>query len=673
MSPFQHGEVFVTEDGAETDLDLGHYERFVDEFVQRESNVTTGGIYSTVIAKERRGDYLGGTVQVIPHITNEIKSRVHRLAQQLRVDVLITEVGGTVGDIESLPFLEAIRQFRKDIGRDNVLYIHVTLVPVIGVVGELKTKPTQHSVAELREIGIQPDIIVVRSEQPRLARPARQDRAVLRHRAGGRHLGRRRRRHLQGAAGHARGGAGRPRRAHAQAGAAARQTWTSGRPWWSASTSATEPVTIALVGKYVQLHEAYLSVWEALKHSAIHHGRKLEILWVDSEELSTDTVGERLGRADGVIVPGGFGMRGIEGKIEAIQYCRENKVPYLGVCLGMQCAVIEFARNVCGLEGANSWEFNEDTPYAVIDLLPEQKNVRDMGGTMRLGAEPVCLVPDSRAHAAYGARTSSSSATVTASRSTTSCGRSWRPPAWSSAAPRRTAAWSRPSSCRTTRGSWPRSSTRSSSRGPTGRRRCSASSWAPPRACAPSATVPAAEDHRPEVSMSSHRRAAARPLPAPGRARRRPPAASAPWPTWCSEHLRAAGLQPFEDDSAAQTGAGSGCIHVAVPGRGQGTAVLLCAHMDTVAVAGPITPVVDGRRRAQRRQHDPRAPTTRPPSLCCWRCCATWRPQPPAGRVEVAVHHLRRDRPARRQGLRPGAHAGGAPVSCWTPAARSAK
>ena len=400
MSPFQHGEVYVTEDGAETDLDLGHYERFVDEFVQRESNVTTGGIYSSVIAKERRGDYLGGTVQVIPHITNEIKSRVHRLAQQLRVDVLITEVGGTVGDIESLPFLEAIRQFRKDIGRDNVLYIHVTLVPVIGVVGEQKTKPTQHSVAELREIGIQPDIIVVRSETP-VSRGLRDKIALFcdiepdavisavdtddiykiplaMHEEGLDDLV--------------------VRMLKMETPAPDLEEW---RALVEHIVAATEPVTIALVGKYVQLHEAYLSVWEALKHSAIHHGRKLEILWVDSEELTKDTVAERLGRADGVIVPGGFGMRGIEGKIDAVQYCRENKVPYLGVCLGMQCAVIEFARNVCGMEGANSWEFNEDTPYAVIDLLPEQKNVRDMGGTMRLGAEPVCLVPDSRAHMAY--------------------------------------------------------------------------------------------------------------------------------------------------------------------------------------------------------------------------------------------------------------------------------
>ena len=401
MSPFQHGEVFVTEDGAETDLDLGHYERFVDEYVQRESNVTTGGIYSAVIQKERRGDYLGGTVQVIPHITNEIKSRVHRLAQQLRVDVLITEVGGTVGDIESLPFLEAIRQFRKDIGRENVLYIHVTLVPVIGVVGEQKTKPTQHSVAELREIGIQPDIIVVRSEQP-VSRGLRDKIALFcdidpdgvisavdlddihkvplsMHDEGLDDLV--------------------VRKLQLECGPPQLSEWQA---LVSRIGECVEPVTIALVGKYVQLHEAYLSVWEALKHSAIFHGRRLEIRWVDSEEITGDTVADRLARADGVIVPGGFGMRGIEGKIDAIQYCREHKVPYLGVCLGMQCAVIEFARNVCDMDGANSWEFNEDTPYPVIDLLPEQKNVRDMGGTMRLGAEPVCLLPETKAHAAYG-------------------------------------------------------------------------------------------------------------------------------------------------------------------------------------------------------------------------------------------------------------------------------
>ncbi len=401
MSPFQHGEVFVTEDGAESDLDLGHYERFLDEFVQRDSNVTTGGIYNSVITKERRGDYLGGTVQVIPHITNEIKSRVHRLSQDLDVDVLITEVGGTVGDIESLPFLEAIRQFRKDIGRENVLYVHVTLVPVIGVVGEPKTKPTQHSVAELREIGIQPDIIVVRSEGP-VEQGIREKIALfcdvdpdavvsardaddiyrvplLMHREG-----------LDALV---------VRMLHLECDEPDLTEW---RELVDRIDSCQGQVTIALVGKYVQLHEAYLSVWEALKHSAIHHRRKLDLRWIDAEDLTPDTVAEKLGCADGVIVPGGFGQRGVEGKIEAVTYCREHKVPYLGVCLGMQCAVIEYARGVCGMTGADSSEFDPETPFPVIDLLPEQKNVADMGGTMRLGASPVKVLPETKAMAAYG-------------------------------------------------------------------------------------------------------------------------------------------------------------------------------------------------------------------------------------------------------------------------------
>jgi CTP synthase len=402
MSPFQHGEVFVTEDGAESDLDLGHYERFLDEFVQRDSNVTTGGIYNAVITKERRGDYLGGTVQVIPHITNEIKSRVHRLAQNLDIDVLITEVGGTVGDIESLPFLEAIRQFRKDIGRENVLYVHVTLVPVIGVVGEPKTKPTQHSVAELREIGIQPDIIVARSEEaveqgirekialfcdvdPDAVVSARDADDIYRVPLN---MHRERLDELV------------VRMLHLECDEPDLAEW---RALIEQIDSCQGQVTIALVGKYVQLHEAYLSVWEALKHSAIHHCRKLDLRWVDSEDLTPDTVAEKLGCADGVIVPGGFGQRGIEGKIEAIRYCREQKVPFLGVCLGMQCAVIEYARSVCGMTGANSSEFDPESPFPVIDLLPEQKNVADMGGTMRLGASLVKVVPGTKAMTAYDA------------------------------------------------------------------------------------------------------------------------------------------------------------------------------------------------------------------------------------------------------------------------------
>jgi len=403
MSPFQHGEVFVTEDGAETDLDLGHYERFIDEFVQRDSNVTTGGIYNAVIQKERRGDYLGGTVQVIPHITNEIKARVHRLADNLGVDVLITEVGGTVGDIESLPFLEAIRQFRKDIGRENVLYVHVTLVPVIRVVGEAKTKPTQHSVAELREIGIQPDIIVARSEQP-LSRGIRDKIALFCDVEPEAVISARDANDIYEVPLLMRD-EGLDDLIVKKLGLA--QTTPDLGEWQTLverSEACVKPVTIALVGKYIQLHEAYLSVWEALKHSAIYHGRRLQMLWVDAEEITAETVRDKLGAADGVIVPGGFGYRGIEGKIEAIQYARVSKVPYLGVCLGMQCAVIEFARNVAGMTGANSSEFDQDTPYPVIDLLPAQKGVADMGGTMRLGAQAVEIHAGTKAAAAYGAQ-----------------------------------------------------------------------------------------------------------------------------------------------------------------------------------------------------------------------------------------------------------------------------
>ncbi len=401
MSPFQHGEVFVTEDGAESDLDLGHYERFLDEFVQRDSNVTTGGIYNAVITKERRGDYLGGTVQVIPHITNEIKSRIHRLADSTQADVLITEVGGTVGDIESLPFLEAIRQFRKDIGRENVLYVHVTLVPVMGVVGEPKTKPTQHSVAELREIGIQPDVIVARAEEP-LSQGIREKIALFCDVDPDAVISARdaddiyrvplimHDEHLDDLV---------VRLLRLETGAPDLAVW---RAFVERIDACRGPVTIALVGKYVQLHEAYLSVWEALRHSAIHHSRRLDLLWIDSEELNAASVAERLATADGVIVPGGFGQRGIEGKIDAVRYCREQRIPFLGVCLGMQCAVAEYARNVCGMSDANSTEFDPSTTYPVIDLLPEQKAIADMGGTMRLGASRVKLVPDTRAHSAYG-------------------------------------------------------------------------------------------------------------------------------------------------------------------------------------------------------------------------------------------------------------------------------
>jgi CTP synthase len=401
MSPFQHGEVFVTDDGAETDLDLGHYERFVDESLTRDSNVTSGSVYYNVIRKERKGDYLGGTVQVIPHITNEIKERIARVARNPDVDVVITEIGGTVGDIESLPFLEAIRQFRKDIGRKNVIYIHVTLIPFINASGELKTKPTQHSVNELRSIGIQPDIIVCRSDraisqelkdkialftdvEPRAViscvdasniyfvplnlRDEGLDRLVV-------------------------------DKLELEAGPLELDEWIE---LVDRVKQASGAVRIALVGKYVQLQDAYLSVVEALRHAAIHHGRTLEVIWVDAETLRKEEITSRLEAADGILVPGGFGIRGIEGKILSVCYARENKVPYLGLCLGLQVAVAEFARHVAGMVGANSSEFDPSTNYPVIDLLPEQKDIADMGGTMRLGASPTKVVAGTKAHLAYG-------------------------------------------------------------------------------------------------------------------------------------------------------------------------------------------------------------------------------------------------------------------------------
>ncbi len=401
MSPFQHGEVFVTEDGAETDLDLGHYERFVDEFLSRNSNHTTGSIYNTIIRKERKGEYLGSTVQVIPHVTDEIKSRVQRVASSGDVDVVITEIGGTVGDIESLPFLEAIRQFRNQIGRDNVMYIHCTLVPYIEVAGELKTKPTQHSVQELRRIGIAPDVIVCRSKHP-LDSDIREKIALFADVSVDAVI----------SAPDAENIYYIPPMMQAEGLdrlVCDRLGLVTGPPdmrEWEAMVdrvrSATGVVRIALVGKYVQLQDAYLSVVEALNHSAIHHGAKLEIIWVDAETLSWDEAERRLSQADGILIPGGFGIRGIEGKIAAVRFARENQVPFLGVCLGMQVAVVEFARHVVGLEGANSSEFDPETPYPVIDLLPEQKEIEDMGGTMRLGSDPVKVVAGTRAYEAYG-------------------------------------------------------------------------------------------------------------------------------------------------------------------------------------------------------------------------------------------------------------------------------
>jgi CTP synthase len=402
MSPFQHGEVFVTEDGAETDLDLGHYERFIDENTSRLSNATAGAIYDHVIRKERRGDYLGSTVQVIPHITDEIKRRILRVSEASDVDIVLVEIGGTVGDIESLPFLEAIRQLRNQVGRDHVVYVHVTLVPMIEAAGELKTKPTQHSVNELRRIGITPDVVVCRSAQP-LSRELRSKIALFAD--------------LDTEAVVAAQDASNiyrvPLALHAQGFddfVLRRFGIASGPPdleEWVALADRVDalegPVRIAVVGKYVQLQDAYKSVVEALRHGGIHHGHAIDLDFVDAEALSRAEVRDRLIQAHGVLIPGGFGVRGIEGKIMAAQFAREQKVPFLGVCLGMQVAVIEYARHMCGMEGANSAEFDLETPYAIVDLLPEQKELVDKGGTMRLGAEPVQLRADTKARAAYGA------------------------------------------------------------------------------------------------------------------------------------------------------------------------------------------------------------------------------------------------------------------------------
>jgi len=402
MNPSQHGEVFVTEDGGETDLDLGHYERFIDENLHRDSSVTTGSIYSSVLAKERRGDYLGDTVQVIPHITNEIKERIRRLATD-DVDVVITEVGGTVGDIEILPFLDAIRQFRNDVGRDNVAYVHVTLVPFLGPSGEQKTKPTQHSVTELRARGIQPDAIVCRSDRPISLGVKRKisllcdvpEKAVVS--AVDAHnlyeiplvL------HDEGLDGYL--------CSLLRLDAATHPPELSG---WKALVrrveASTTPVRIGLVGKYA-LPDAYLSVVEALRHGGFASGAHVDIDYIDAEEIEGLMVESRLRDLDGMVIPGGFGPRAIEGKIAAAGYAREHEIPCLGLCLGLQTMVIEFARSVCGLTGANSSEFDPDSPYPVIDLMDEQREVVEFGGTQRLGLYPARLEPGSQVAAAYGA------------------------------------------------------------------------------------------------------------------------------------------------------------------------------------------------------------------------------------------------------------------------------
>jgi CTP synthase len=400
MSPFQHGEVFVTEDGAETDLDLGHYERFTDTAMSRLNSVTTGSIYQAVINRERRGDYQGGTVQVIPHITNEIKERIHRVARNTNPDVVITEIGGTVGDIESLPFLEAIRQFRKDVGRQDVLYLHVTLIPWIASAGELKTKPTQHSVKELRSIGIQPDILVCRCQCP-LPQAMKEkvsefcdvvpEAVVTCQDAGSIYevpLNLEREGLAQQALTML---AMEPRFPHLE-------TWQA---LVEGLSNSSRPLNVAIVGKYVSLNDAYLSVVEALRHAAIAHRASLNIRWINSEDLETVCPGAYLNGIDAVVVPGGFGTRGIQGKIRTIQYVRENGIPFLGLCLGMQCSVVEWARHVAQLPGADSSEFDPDSPNPVISLLPEQQDVVDLGGTMRLGLYPCRLSPDTLASRLY--------------------------------------------------------------------------------------------------------------------------------------------------------------------------------------------------------------------------------------------------------------------------------
>ena len=399
MNPFEHGEVFVTDDGGETDLDLGHYERFIDEPLTRASNATTGSIYQSVLAAERRGDYLGRTVQVIPHVTDEIKRRIRRLVND-EVDVVITEVGGTVGDIEILPFLEAIRQFRNEVGRDNVCYVHFTLVPFIGPSGEQKSKPTQHSVTELRSRGIQPDVIVCRSDEPlseslkrKISNQCDVDNRAVINAVDVKNIYE------------------LPLIFHDEGFDTAicdvlRIDAPIDLSHWRQLVARIEasvsPVRIGLIGKYVDLHDAYLSVIESLKHAGFHHGAQIEVVWIQAEDVEGLLADEAIGSLDGIVIPGGFGPRGIEGKIRAAEYARENQVPCLGLCLGMQVMTVEFARNVVGLKDANSTEFNAATPHPVIDLMNDQREVTDKGGTMRLGAYYAVLTPGTKVANAYG-------------------------------------------------------------------------------------------------------------------------------------------------------------------------------------------------------------------------------------------------------------------------------
>ena len=400
MNPIQHGEVFVTDDGAETDLDLGHYERFIDESLSKNSNVTTGKVYWSVLQKERRGDFGGGTVQVIPHITNEIKSRFYRNFTSEDTHIAIIEVGGTVGDIESQPFLESIRQFQHEVGHENAMLIHVTLIPYIKASGELKTKPTQASVKELQGMGIQPDIIVCRSEQP--LDQGIKDKIALFCNVPNDHV-------LQNLdveyLYEAPLAMEEEHLAQVTCKCLNLECPTPDLTDWKDMVNAlrhpNKEVDIALVGKYIQLHDAYLSVVEALKHGGIAERATVNIHWVDSEELNEENVDEVLGSMQGILVPGGFGSRGVEGKILAAKYARENKIPYLGLCLGMQVAIIEFARNVCGFHDAHSIELDPNTTHPVIALMPDQDGVEDIGGTLRLGAYPCELDKDSKAHAVY--------------------------------------------------------------------------------------------------------------------------------------------------------------------------------------------------------------------------------------------------------------------------------
>ena len=404
MNPYQHGEVFVTDDGAETDLDLGHYERFIGNDLTKASNFTTGSVYGAVIAKERRGEYLGKTVQLIPHITNEIKERIYKLAEDSDADVMITEIGGTIGDYETPPFTEAIRQIRRDVGRENTLYVHVSLIAYVGPWGETKTKPTQHSVKALMELGIQPDILICRSRdaltdehKDKLSLFCSVPREAVIE-------GRDTKEIYEIPLIFERQGLANLVIDHLQMPDSSPDL-TEWENMVDKLKSPRDKVTINIVGKYTEHGDAYLSITEALKHAGIANSAEVQIEWVESDDLLEGDPERLLGDVDGVLVPGGFGYRGIEGKLKAIRFARQSKTPFLGLCLGMQCATIEFARNVLHLEGANSSEFDPDTSHPVISLLPEQKDIADMGGTMRLGAYPCKLDPDSKAYEIYGSST----------------------------------------------------------------------------------------------------------------------------------------------------------------------------------------------------------------------------------------------------------------------------